>query len=451
MLYACLCVPASAARDQFQPNLIPNGDFHQSGAGRLPFGWTAGSPRASLAPRFRLVRRGTQGYLYVSGAGNPDCVGWADTRALIERGKTYWFRVRFRKSQSLNPVHHMLFQVSDGSATQGIGEFHRLPDNRVEGEGRISFPGAGTVQARVSILYRLCPEGEAWIQHVSLTETSPVPPRWVKVACTQGPMKLEEYGLKAFGQVLDAAGRAKVDLALLPEYINGEETTETITGPSAQMMAEKAARYHMYVAGTIGRYDTVSDRLYNSALLFNRDGQLAGWYDKTHLYGPELHQSGVTPGDKVPVFRTDFGKVGFMTCYDSWFNDVAELVALKGADILLFPNLGYDRELLHARSLDNCINVVTSSRSGRYGVWDPTGRDVLTSGMAQSGTYKDATEQLVANTGLLIVTLDLNAPRYPEWTGGEKYPVPRGKRQSGNQKVFLEDQIMHEKQRWWSE
>jgi predicted amidohydrolase len=165
---------------------------------------------------------------------------------------------------------------------------------------------------------------------------------------------------------------------------------------------------------------------------------MIGCYDKIHLYGPELNQLGVTPGGSAPVFRTDFGKVGFMTCSDSWFTDVAELVALKGADILLFPNLGYDRALMHARSLDNCINILTSTRSGEYGFWDAMGRDIIKipSKPGEDSFFKDVVQIKVADTGLLMVTIDLNAMR---------------ERQLSNQKVWLEEEILREKQRWWVE
>jgi len=418
-------------------NLIPNGNFQGEAINGLPAGWVAGAPRPCLAPKFALEREGDRQMLFITGGANPDCVGWVSTRVRIDLGKTYLFHVRFKKSSELNPLHHMQFQIVTNTTSQGITEFHRMGNDWIEGETRICFPGKGEIQVEVQIIYRLCAKGKAWIENISLTETLPVPPRWVRVACTQGP-GLEDYGLKAFGKVLDAAGEGKVDLILLPEYFSGEGTTETLSGASVRLMSEKARQYRMFVAGTIGRHEPVTNRLYNSALLFNRDGEMIGCYDKIHLYGPELNQLGVTPGGRAPVFRTDFGKVGFMTCYDSWFPDVAELVALKGADILLFPNLGYDRALMHARSLDNCINILTSTRSGEYGFWDRMGRDIIKipSKPGEDSSFKDVVQIKIANTGVLMVTIDLNAMR---------------ERHQSNQKVWLEEEILREKQRWWVE
>jgi predicted amidohydrolase len=440
-LFICVFSLAALASFGQDSNLIPNGDFRGEIVNDLPAGWVAKSARPSLAPSFSVIEKRGQRYLYATGKGNPDCVGYVSTPVEIELGKTYWFRVRFRKSRNLNPAHHLIFEVATPNSSLQIFEFHRLKDDWVEGEGRICFPGEGSVRTEARILYRLCAKGKIWVQNISLVETEPLKPRWVRVACTQGPGSLDDYGLPVFRKALDIAGQGKVDLALLPEYINGEGITETITGPSAQLMSEKARQYGMYVAGTIGLHDEVTDRLYNAALLFDRQGKLIGRYDKIHLYGPELNQEGVTPGDQAPVFQTDFGKIGFMTCSDSWFPDVAELIALQGADILLFPNLGYDHELMRARSLDNVINIVTSTRSGQYGVWDSSGNDALT-------TFKDVVEiQTEEKLGILMVTLNLNIPA----GGGSRQNALRSKRHGGNQRIWLEDKIKQEKERWWTE
>jgi len=125
---------------------------------------------------------------------------------------------------------------------------------------------------------------------------------------------------------------------------------------------------------------------------------------------------------------------------------VAELVALQGADLLLFPNLGYDRELMHARSLDNRINVVASSRSGRYGVWDSAGRDIISASLETGSSFKDVLEvHEEGDLRVLMVTLDLNTPPL----GGTRLPAPRTKRYWSNQRIWLEPSIERQKQRWW--
>jgi len=162
---------------------------------------------------------------------------------------------------------------------------------------------------------------------------------------------------------------------------------------------------------------------------------------KSDKYDRYLADIFVMPGE------TDFGKVGFMTCSDSWFTDVAEVVALRGADVILFPNLGYDRALMHARSLDNCINIVASSRAGGCGVWDAAGREVLSASfeISRGCAYRDVVKTQVDGLDILMVTLDLNVPL----TGGSRSPSIRTKRYGGNQSIWLEEQIWREKDRWW--
>ncbi|MBN1901180.1 carbon-nitrogen hydrolase family protein [Candidatus Sumerlaeota bacterium] len=438
------------ASDKQGSNLIGNGDFRGEIVNDLPAGWVIKSPRPSICPSFRVIEKKGERCLYITGKGNPDCAGYIGAPVEIALGKTYRFHVLFRKSKDLNPIHHLLFDLATPNASYQIVEFHRLEDDWVEGEAILSFPGEGKIKAEARIGYRLCAKEKIWIRNISFSETEPVIPRWIRVACTQGPGRLEDYGLPVFRKALDIAGKTKADLVLLPEYMSGEGVQETITGPSAQLMSEKAGQYRMYVAGTIGLYDKEADRLSNAALLFNREGKLIGRYDKIHLYGPELNQEGVTPGDHVPVFQTDFGKVGFMTCSDSWFPDVAELVALKGADILLFPNLGYDRALMHTRSLDNLINIITSTRSGQYGVWDPFGNDILA--RFKEGSVLPSVKNIVEveteeKLGILIFDLNLSVPS----GGGTRQDAARSKRHVGNQRYFLEDEIKQEKERWWQD
>src|SRR6202021_705437 len=103
-----------------------------------------------------------------------------------------------------------------------------------------------------------------------------------------------------------------------------------------------------------------------------------------------------------------------MTCYDSWFTDVAELVALKGAELILFPNAGYYRSLMPARATDKNVRILATRLYNKDGIWDTGGRDVLnpngdSSINIQDGeTFKDVKTMQVGKMNLLIASLDLN-------------------------------------------
>jgi predicted amidohydrolase len=236
-------------------------------------------------------------------------------------------------------------------------------------------------------------------------------PRWVRVACTQGPDTLEKYGLPVFEKALDYAGRAGADLVLLPEYVNGEMVPEPLEGPSARLMSAKAREYRMLVAGTIARQDTPDGRLRNTALLFGRDGKLIGSYDKIHLYGDELKGGAMAPGATVPVFATDFGKVAFVTCNDIAFADVASSATRQGAGILLFPNLGYSPAVAQKRAAENRVWMIASSRSGTHNVWDPSGNDLLATATPRQAACRDINRQVIDGLGVLMVTLRVDAGR----------------------------------------
>lgn len=433
-------------------NLIPNGDFARGAAGRLPDGWSATAMRPSLLPAFRLVKEDGRQLLLAAGTGNPHCVGYVSARAPITLGRTYRFRVLFKVSRDLNPCDNLLFQCFGPGARDGIFRFRRLPDGWIEGDTLSTWAGQGAGEAEIRILFRLSARGKAWIRQVSLVESEPAPQRWVRVACTQG-----KTDLKSCEAILDAVGKAGADLVLLPEYLQGGRIEEPLEGPSFALMSAKAKEYRMYVAGGIVRKDAHADLVYNTALLFDRQGRLAGTYDKVHPYSPEINEEGITPGERVPVFRTDFGKVGIMICYDSWFTDVAELLALRGAEIILFPNAGYYRALMPARAADNRVRIVCSTWGGQNGIWDTVGRDVsnpnadTSHGNPPGITFKDVSQQKVAGVGVLTASLDLSCSPSPHHNGGTMYEAPGGRRNRREQSTFLDEQIRKERERWWEE
>jgi len=428
-------------------NLIPNPRFVHGKLGGLPEGWSVFAARPSLAPSFRLARKDGGQVLMAAGGGRPDCVGYLSTQFPITLGRTYQFRVQFTMSSGVDPHQHLLFQCYGPGANSGIHEFRRLEGGWVEGSAKIAYDGQGDGKAEVRILFRLSAAGKVWVREVSLTETEPV----VRVACTQG-----KPDLASCRAVLEAAGRAGADLVLLSEYMQGDRIEEALRGPSFELMAEKAQEHRMFVAGGIVRRDEAADRVTNTALLLDRRGELVGSYDKLHPYSPELNEQGISPGREVPVFETEIGRIGFMICYDSWFTDVAELLSLKGAQIVLFPNAGCYRALLHARAADNRVRIVCSSWNSGYGVWDTVGRDLVhpeqdrSHGDPPGVTYRDPVEQQLGESGLFMVSLDLNCSPSPHYNGGSMFEAPGGRRNRREQAVFLEEQIRAERERWWS-
>ncbi len=76
----------------------------------------------------------------------------------------------------------------------------------------------------------------------------------------------------------------------------------------------------------------IKEKVYNMSLLIDRKGRIKGKYKKIYLYGDK-----VEPGNRVEVFRTDFGKVGLAICWDLSHPDIFAAMKEKGAEIVFCP------------------------------------------------------------------------------------------------------------------
>ncbi len=109
-------------------------------------------------------------------------------------------------------------------------------------------------------------------------------------------------------------------------------------------IAPIAKKHEMVIASCVFRAD--GDKLYNSGIVTDANGEVVGIYDKTHLPNypdDDFTESGVfTVGSEYKPIETKVGKVGFLICYDIDFPEPAMCFALEGADILLHPTVGYN-------------------------------------------------------------------------------------------------------------
>ena len=166
-----------------------------------------------------------------------------------------------------------------------------------------------------------------------------------------------------------------------------------IPGPHTQRLGEAARRNRMWVVA--GLTERAGRREYNTAVLLDRAGRLAGTYRKIHLPREEWKE-GRTPGNAYPVFETDFGRVAIMICYDWFFPEATAAFALQGAEILFAPTWGNTRPdapdgradgetVFRVRARDNGLYVVPAVYDGRSMIIDPVGR-ILAAGDTE-GVY----------------------------------------------------------------
>jgi len=427
-------------------NLIANGDFAGGDPGALPYGWEPVYPNRAIAPVFKLVSlQGGKPSLMAAGNGRCECFGYIRHRVSLKAKKTYCMGVRLRYEGMDDLNRHLVHGVFAPNFNDGIFTYRR-DSPWIVGENR--FPGPETdVEGEVRLYFRFSPHGKVWWDRVSLEECDPIPPRPVKIAVAWGTGDLDYWD-----RWLDEAGSQNADIALLPEMFNGKGAgdPEPLDGPSGSLMARKARQWHMYVSGTFD--EKRGDLVFNAAPLFDREGELVGTYCKNQLYDPE-EDEGTTPGVGFPVFRADFGKVGIMICYDSWFPETIRLLAYKGAELILFPNAGYFTGLMPARAADNGVWIAVSSLNNPAGIWD--------SGGACAGEEEPNPTRYVASSilsfakddakRLLVATVDLSRRFSPHWWGGPMRSAPGGRRVRQTLIAPIEEEIAREARRWWEE
>ena len=427
-------------------------DFSKGAVGSLPEGWTLNSFQDERVPNFALQEDAKGRYLSLTGSGDPLAVAFISAKVRLAPG-SYQYKVVFSKSDDVNPQRNLLFQFNRG----GIESFYRMDNGQVE--GRETFVVSANQTERDGILrvfYRFNAGGEVKIRSITITPIEPVKPRWARFACTQDTIR----NRRQMELIAENAAKEKADLLLYYENV-AQSGREALDGDELmEIFSQLAAKHKMYISASIYAVDKSDGKKYNRGVLYDRSGKLCGVYDKIHPYSPEVNWEGITPGTKTDIFETDFGKVGMIICYDSWFTDVTQLWALKGAEVILFPVAGYYRSLIPARCADNRVRFVISVKDRRmgYGIFDTAGRDVQNPdkdpscfAVASAQTFKDVRTFELDGVGLLVASLDMNCNISPHDWGGNMVDAPGGKRNRDDQVIYLDDMIKKEKERWWKD
>jgi len=123
------------------------------------------------------------------------------------------------------------------------------------------------------------------------------------------------------------------------------DLAEPIPGPTTEILAETARNNKIVIVGSVFERCAASI-YYNTAVILDSDGSLAGQYRKMHIpddpgYYEKFYFS---PGDQgFHPINTSVGKLGVLVCWDQWYPEAARLMALHGADLLLYPTaIGWD-------------------------------------------------------------------------------------------------------------
>ena len=131
------------------------------------------------------------------------------------------------------------------------------------------------------------------------------------------------------------------------EDVNNFDLAEPIPGPSTGFYGELAKQFGVVIVTSL--FEKRAPGLYhNTAVVIEKDGTIAGKYRKMHIPDDPAYYEKFyfTPGDLgFHPIETSVGKLGVLVCWDQWYPEAARLMALQGAEILIYPTaIGYADE-----------------------------------------------------------------------------------------------------------
>jgi N-carbamoylputrescine amidase len=268
----------------------------------------------------------------------------------------------------------------------------------------------------------------------------------LKIAAVQHACTADKHeNLQRSTEGIRAAAAASAQLIVLPELHTGlyfcvSQNTdnfalaETIPGPTTDMLAKLAGELSVVIVGSV--FERRAAGVYhNTAIVLDRDGSLAGIYRKMHIpddpgYNEKFY---FTPGDTgingvggfQPV-NTSLGLLGVLVCWDQWYPEAARLMALAGAQLLIYPTaIGWDpndntdeqqRQLdawttiQRGHAIANHLPVISCNRSGFEG--DPSGKTGGSHFWGHSficGAQGEILQRAGSDPELLMAELDLDA------------------------------------------
>ncbi|MDI1277465.1 carbon-nitrogen hydrolase [Methylobacter sp.] len=154
------------------------------------------------------------------------------------------------------------------------------------------------------------------------------------------------------------AAANNADLVVLPELhlgpyfcqsedYNNYNLAQPIPGPTTEILSGVAKELGIVIVSTI--FEKRAPGLYhNTAVVFDKDGSIAGKYRKMHIPDdPGFYEKYYfTPGDLgFKPIETSIGKLGVLVCWDQWYPEAARLMALAGAELLIYPTaIGWNPE-----------------------------------------------------------------------------------------------------------
>lgn len=172
------------------------------------------------------------------------------------------------------------------------------------------------------------------------------------------------------------AHQKKCDLVVFPElFLTGYSIFEkinqvalTISNPIIKKICDYSKQLNIIIAFGFVRKDDANN-YYNSVCVSDKNGEIAGFYDKTHLFDSESNY--FVAGKTIEPMKTSIGLLGFMICYDLEFPEVARVLSQKHADYLccisanMFPYKKLHTKFAWARAVENYCPLIYVNYVGK--------------------------------------------------------------------------------------
>ncbi|CAN1504152.1 COG0388 Predicted amidohydrolase [Methylophilaceae bacterium] len=188
-------------------------------------------------------------------------------------------------------------------------------------------------------------------------------------------------------RLIEVAANQGAKLVALPEYFAqmGFKETDKVAareeegkGPIQQFLKSMAKKHNIWlIGGSVPLVSNFPNKVRNSCLVYDDQGQQVARYDKIHLFGLNLgneqyhEEKTIESGDVIKVVDTPFGKIGLSICYDLRFPELYR--AMKDVNIIVVPSAFTDttgkahwETLVRARAIENLSYVMAPAQGGYH-------------------------------------------------------------------------------------
>jgi omega-amidase len=238
----------------------------------------------------------------------------------------------------------------------------------------------------------------------------------------------KDDNIKSVKKLLEKKKKHDIDLIVLPEMFNCPysnqfflDFAESFPSSTYFFLSETAKKYSSFVIGG-SIPEKAGDHIYNTSLIFDREGKFVSKHRKTHLFDINIQDKisfkesdTFSKGNDITVFVADFAKIGVAICYDMRFPELIRRMTLAGAEIIVVPaafNMvtgpAHWHLIARTRAVDNQIFFIVSSPArynnniykayGHSMIVNPWGKVIADAGIKEKILIKKIDLEMVAKT-----------------------------------------------------